>query len=122
MCDSRQPPFLSHSGSCPAPHGAWEPWCIPTGPVDAGHRPARRHRHRRFTGDRRRVKVLVNRRVRPPAVGSPERRPVYAHIQGVEQMLLSEEIYYKYISQREEEQQYITVGTVRMFIGTRAKH
>ena len=47
---------------------------------------------------------------------------IYIYIEGIKQTLLSEATYNKYISQKKEKQQYITVCKVRMFIEPRAKH
>ena len=44
------------------------------------------------------------------------------YIQGVYQTLLSKAPYNNYICQEKEKQQYIFVGTVRMFIEPSAKH
>ena len=43
------------------------------------------------------------------------------YIQDIQQMLLFKTTYDKYISQKKEKQQYISVGTVRMFIGPSAR-
>ena len=47
---------------------------------------------------------------------------VYIYIQGVQQTLLSRATHNKSICQKKEEQHYISVGTVRMFIEPSAKH
>ena len=46
---------------------------------------------------------------------------MYINIQSVKQTLLSKAIY-RYICQKKEKQQLISVDTVRMFIEPRAKH
>ena len=47
---------------------------------------------------------------------------VYVHIEGIKQTLLSKASYNKYICQKKQKQQYITVGTVRMFLEPSTKH
>ena len=47
---------------------------------------------------------------------------IYVYSQGLQQTLLSTASNNKYICQKEEKQQYSSVGTVRMFIGPRARH
>ena len=49
-------------------------------------------------------------------------RFIYINIQGIKQTLLSIVIYNKYICPKKEKQQYIFVGTARMFIEPSAKH
>ena len=41
---------------------------------------------------------------------------IHINIQGVQQTLLSKATYNQYICQKKGKQQYISVGTVRMFI------
>ena len=47
---------------------------------------------------------------------------IHIYIQGVQQTLLSKATYNQYICQKKGKQQYISVGTVRMFIEQSAKH
>ena len=47
---------------------------------------------------------------------------IYIYIEGVKQMLLSQVTWDGYVCQKKEKQQYISVGTVRMFPEPRANH
>ena len=47
---------------------------------------------------------------------------IYIYIQGIQQTLLSKATYSKYICRKKEKQEYVSVGTVRMFIEPSAKH
>jgi hypothetical protein len=40
---------------------------------------------------------------------------IYIDIEGIQQTLLSKATYSKYICQKKEKQQYLAIGTVRMF-------
>ena len=47
---------------------------------------------------------------------------IHVYIEGIQQTLLSKASYNKYICQKKEKLQYISVGTERMFIEPSAKH